>query len=600
MLFFTQKTVVSFLKKIELVEVFAKQIYDRVGDYTNTILIIDDWVVYQEFDLDGMEESFKKLTPMLVHELALYSIVMTQKDTTYWFEKVHSVPILTADSCMYRARKRLYRLVEILIIHSPPHLVEYSIVSFQMYLQKCFRDLYKRIDKSEFALRLYCFLIYPNTKFEFIKELEEIIMDSDKLLYDNTTEGPICPFFYSNLRLNAKKLSLDHQVEIMKAHLLGVASEFDILLDLSTQFAEPEDAAFCWEDMVCEDLAALDTLIKRTSLEDLWIYDLDRLRNRFTKLPKLPPSEELLDSLLHGGEEAVEQAGAEDQSFARNNQDATQPPQNQNPTLPAGPLHDLMALTGLQNVKAEINTRINMLRTQQIRKKRGLPVIPTSMHMVFTGNPGTGKTTVARLLAQIYQDIGVLPKGHLVEVDRSQLVAEYVGQTAPKVRKVVEQALGGMLFIDEAYTLSKDARDSFGREAIDTLLKLMEDFRNDFIVIVAGYTEEMEQFLASNPGLQSRFNTFLHFDDYSPDDLVEIFTSYCAQYGYNLQLEASMQLIFKVHDMHLNRTKHFGNAREMRNLFERTVARHSNRIAQLKRISNDQLTTIREEDIESF
>ena len=206
-----------------------------------------------------------------------------------------------------------------------------------------------------------------------------------------------------------------------------------------------------------------------------------------------------------------------------------------------------------------------------------------SLHLVFLGNPGTGKTTVARLLAGIYHAIGVLSKGQLVEVDRSGLVAGFVGQTALKTGEVVQKALGGVLFIDEAYALaSQDNANDFGREAIEVLLKGMEDHRDDLIVIVAGYTGPMEKFIHSNPGLESRFNKYLHFDDYDAGQLMEIFRSMCRKNGYSLSPEGEAWAEGALRTLYEERDENFGNARDVRNLFERAVARQSDRVAALE------------------
>jgi AAA+ superfamily predicted ATPase len=204
---------------------------------------------------------------------------------------------------------------------------------------------------------------------------------------------------------------------------------------------------------------------------------------------------------------------------------------------------ELNELVGLKRVKEEVNTIINLIKIKKIRESKGLQQTSISLHLVFSGNPGTGKTTVARILAKIYFNLGVLSQGHLIEVDRSGLVAGYVGQTAIKTTEVIQRALGGILFIDEAYSLTENGSENdYGKEAIDTLLKAMEDNRDDLIVIVAGYPEPMGKFLKSNPGLESRFNTFIHFDDYTSNELYSIFVGLCKKYNYKISIEVSKYL----------------------------------------------------------
>ena len=203
-------------------------------------------------------------------------------------------------------------------------------------------------------------------------------------------------------------------------------------------------------------------------------------------------------------------------------------------------LAELDALCGLERVKKDVKSLINLVKVQKLRQEQGLPVSPMSLHLVFLGNPGTGKTTVARLLARIYHAIGILSKGQLVEVDRSGLVAGFVGQTAIKTQEAVQKALGGVLFIDEAYALvNQENGNDFGREAIEVLLKNMEDHRDDLIVIAAGYSGLMEKFIHSNPGLESRFNKYFYFEDYTGPQLMEIFQSMCQKNGYVLSPEAA-------------------------------------------------------------
>jgi hypothetical protein len=269
---------------------------------------------------------------------------------------------------------------------------------------------------------------------------------------------------------------------------------------------------------------------------------------------------------------------------------------------PAPSLPDLMAqltsLVGLAAVKQDVTTMSNQIRIRQIRVARGLPVPPMSNHLVFSGNPGTGKTTVARILASIYRALGALEKGHLVETDRSGLVAGYVGQTAPRVKTVVKRARGGVLFIDEAYALTAERSEGdFGGEAVDTLLKLMEDHRDDLIVIVAGYDEKMAAFLSSNPGLKSRFNKFIRFPDYTPDELVEIFRRMASSNRYELSEGAWDQVTRILRAAYELRDENFGNARLVRNLFEQTLALQANRLAALSNPSNEALCLIVAEDV---
>ena len=217
---------------------------------------------------------------------------------------------------------------------------------------------------------------------------------------------------------------------------------------------------------------------------------------------------------------------------------------------------------------------------------------------VFTGPPGTGKTTVARVMGRVFKALGVLEKGHIVEIDRSGLVAGYVGQTAIKVDEAVQKSIGGILFIDEAYTLSpSDGQDSFGQEAIDTLLKRMEDNRESLVVIVAGYEEEMQRFIESNPGFKSRFNKYISFDDYKPDELIEIFLSIVKKNKYHASDELIQLLYSKFVELYNSRTKSFGNGRVVRNLFEKIVENQSNRLASIdKALSEDDLQTLLVDD----
>lgn len=259
-------------------------------------------------------------------------------------------------------------------------------------------------------------------------------------------------------------------------------------------------------------------------------------------------------------------------------------------------LEELDGLIGLQTVKNEVNNLINFVRMSKMRKEKGMKSLPLSLHMVFTGNPGTGKTTVARLLGRIYKDIGLLSKGHLVEVDRAGLVSGYVGQTALKTKEVIDSALGGILFIDEAYTLAKGDND-FGQEAIDTILKAMEDHRNDLIVIVAGYPELMEKFVTSNPGLKSRFSKILRFPDYSADELEAVFYEFCKKYEYVLSPEADVFLKNYMVTLVEEKSTNFANARDVRNFFEQAIRNQASRVIGMESPSDDELKIITVSDL---
>lgn len=260
---------------------------------------------------------------------------------------------------------------------------------------------------------------------------------------------------------------------------------------------------------------------------------------------------------------------------------------------------ELDGLVGLENVKEDVHSLINFIRISKIRKERGMKVPTVSYHLVFTGNPGTGKTTVARLVARLYYHLGILPKGQFVETDRSALVAGYLGQTAIKTQKVIQEAMGGILFIDEAYSLAGDTEDSYGKEAIETILKAMEDHRDELIVIVAGYTELMHKFIDSNPGLSSRFSKYFEFRDYSDEELIAIFRRFCDKNGYVPEENALALLQNHFKKLYENRDDRFGNARTARNVFEKAINAQADRIAVQQSLTDSDLETITVGDIET-
>lgn len=258
---------------------------------------------------------------------------------------------------------------------------------------------------------------------------------------------------------------------------------------------------------------------------------------------------------------------------------------------------ELDGYIGLSEVKEEVKSLINLAKLYSLRKKCDLPVADMSLHMVFSGNPGTGKTMIARFMARVYHTLGILSKGHLTETDRAGLVGGYVGQTALKSAKVLEEAKGGVLFIDEAYTLTSKSENDFGQEAVDTVLKYMEDHRDDIVVIVAGYTEPMRRFISSNPGLESRFNKYVDFADYTADEMFEIFRLNCKKSCYELTKDAEAKVREALSDAAADACR-FGNGRGVRNLFEKILSAQANRVAPLENVTKEMLMTIEESDVE--
>lgn len=270
---------------------------------------------------------------------------------------------------------------------------------------------------------------------------------------------------------------------------------------------------------------------------------------------------------------------------------------NTDSTESADPLEELDSLIGLKDVKQEVSAIADFVKIQQMRVKKGMKPVKMSYHCVFTGNPGTGKTTVARILAKIYGYFGILKKGHLVETDRSGLVAEYIGQTAVKTNKIIDSALDGVLFIDEAYSLVQGGGNDYGHEAISTLLKRMEDDRDRLIVILAGYSDDMKRFIDSNPGLQSRFNRHIHFADYTADELKQIFLLNVEKNQYKLNEEGNALLSEILNFAVEHKGRNFGNGRYVRNLFEKTIQNQAMRLSSKPDITAEELSLLTAEDL---
>ena len=261
-------------------------------------------------------------------------------------------------------------------------------------------------------------------------------------------------------------------------------------------------------------------------------------------------------------------------------------------------MKELNGYIGLTTVKEQVDQLVHWIEIAKLRKEHGLPQSDLSLHMVFTGNPGTGKTMIARLMSRIFHSLGILSKGQLVEVDRGDLVAGYVGQTAIKTKEVINKAMGGVLFIDEAYALTNRGENDYGTEAVDTLLKAMEDHRDDLVVIVAGYIEPMKRFLHSNPGLESRFNRFIDFPDYTLDELMAMFDMRCESKGYTLDPQARCALRQVIDRESTADVKGFGNGRGVRNLFETAIARQADRLGETEgEITREMLMCLTAEDI---
>ena len=354
------------------------------------------------------------------------------------------------------------------------------------------------------------------------------------------------------------------------------------------------------KDPFKKDYSALD------SAEDL-TKSIDGILQDFYNRTEIPSFEDMKKKGNAASEKQEEQSAAENRAEAAGKEPAAEgraeavseeAKQEEEPEKTLEELlEELDGLVGLESVKADVHSLINFIKINKLREERGMKVPTISYHLVFTGNPGTGKTTIARLIAKLYHSMGILPKGQLVEVDRSALVGGYLGQTAIKTKEAVDSAMGGVLFVDEAYSLANDDRDSYGKEAIETILKAMEDHRDELVVIVAGYDELMHKFIDSNPGLQSRFSKYFHFPDYTGEEMLKIFDRYCASNGYRTEEEAEAELAETFGKMYEDRDENFGNARTVRNIFEKAIHCQANRLAADSELTDEELQLLTIDDV---
>lgn len=413
----------------------------------------------------------------------------------------------------------------------------------------------------------------------------------------------------SNISLDFLKMVLF----LRKEETLSLYDKFGLVL-VCNLLASPNK--FQEESRISDDFRVTNNLIDKISeIIDEYLEEIDVTKNKFelnafsvlTKKQAQSISKIFYDffEIIIKADGIVTENEAKMLKFLSNYLDKCQAPKikpiqgaaakSNNNTL----LEELNNLVGMENIKKDIRTLINTLNVNRLRKKEGLPELKPSLHSVFIGPPGTGKTTIARILSKIYHELEILPENIFIETDRSGLVGGYLGQTAIKTDEVINEALNGILFIDEAYTLKReDSDDQYGQEAIDTVLKRMEDHRNSLIVIVAGYENEMAHFINSNPGLKSRFNRYFYFNDYSPSDLTEIYIRLANKSGYVISNESHAVIGQLFDTLYSNKDDQFGNARLVRNVFEKTCERLANRIALMDQpIAREILTTIEAIDI---
>lgn len=434
------------------------------------------------------------------------------------------------------------------------------------------------------------------------------VLEDERIAYEN---------FIHNLRKNLDDLKEFNYDLMVKS--LNINPKDDIISskDLDDQFYE--DINFLRENFGTDSYIGYDVL---DNVNDLLFKNQDSLESDNNDNPLLESFNRYMDNSLEKyknkssndslkTDDSISNNGSQ---LGSNKSDNNEGGQNINEEVDEETLkesekeedeslEDILAklnkLVGLETVKEDVNSLINLIQIRKIRSERGIKQPDMSFHLVFSGNPGTGKTTVARLLGGIYSKLGILSKGHLIETDRSGLVAGYVGQTAIKTQDMIKEAMGGILFIDEAYALSSSkGENDFGHEAIDTILKAMEDNRDDFIVIVAGYPDLMDEFLHSNPGLESRFNKHLFFEDYNPKELFEIFVSMAEE--SSLKLDEKSEKFLKGHfeDVYNCRGDNFSNGRYVRNLFEKVLSNQANRLVGIEELSDEDLNTLTIEDFD--